>query len=428
MTAPDATLQSPTGQQAAEGPEMASDFRANLTWGRLRLTFPIQRTKNRHPLYAAFNRLLFQTLSLRTVFLALASAVYWPLGTIPYALKQTRRFGPRISRKTGKSLKQQFLEQLRIAFRRGLPVHSYYQYELFNDQNSEMANRLILPSIAQAALYPLINRDPSRNSLENKAEFQAICEAKDIRVPTCYWLDGVSLHSLPEADLMSKPVLGGHGEGIRKWSWDRDSWLSQDGIRCTGPELLDWLEAESKADPQILQQHVRNANSIADLGNGVLTTVRLITCLDEADKPEACQAIIRIPTTSAHIDNIGRQGTTGGIAAPVDIDDGVVGAARHVYRNSRRYAWHPRSRTPIKGRQIPHWADVKATALHAHACLFPELALIGWDIGVTDDGPVIIEGNWTPSLRSLQAACGKGLGGTRLGDLMTMHLDRAIRG
>lgn len=411
--------------------QFLKDFAENITYGRLRLTagvqFHLSRQKSNRlrRLDHLFNRLLFRSMTPRTAGLALLSLLAWPFSNIFYALRQTRRFGPRIKRKTSKSLRKQFLEQLTLVFRDGMPAYCYYQYELFNDEKFRQASDIILPFVAQAAIYPLINSSPRRALLENKNAFHDLCDQWDLPMPQRIWVFGKEWPVLPKADLMSKPILGGHGEGIRKWTLDGDCWIASDGQRCTAAELFELLMTRSVENPQLLERHMANANTIADLGRGVLTTVRLITCLDRNHQPVPVQAIIRIPTKSDDVDNIGRQGRTGGIAASVDLRSGVLGSARRVYRNSRLYAYHPGSGAPIRGRELPFWDEAKALAIRAHETAFPELALVGWDIGLTDDGPVIIEGNWTPSLRSLQAASGIPTGRSPLGELLTFHLEQA---
>lgn len=42
--------------------------------------------------------------------------------------------------------------------------------------------------------------------------------------------------------------------------------------------------------------------------------------------------------------------------------------------------------------KIPFWEEVSEIVTKAH-CLIPNLRYIGWDIAITDDGPVIIEAN-----------------------------------
>ena len=83
----------------------------------------------------------------------------------------------------------------------------------------------------------------------------------------------------------------------------------------------------------------------------------------------------------------------GGIASPVSLDEGVLGpgALMHVDL-AEPIRQHPDAGASIAGRSLPPWAAVKALALAAHAA-FPTMASVGWDIAITDAGPILVEGN-----------------------------------
>ena len=59
------------------------------------------------------------------------------------------------------------------------------------------------------------------------------------------------------------------------------------------------------------------------------------------------------------------------------------------------------------GFELPHWPAVKDLALRA-AAAFPWARAIGWDIAITESGPVLLEGNerWSPSLIQMPAPGG----------------------
>ena len=67
----------------------------------------------------------------------------------------------------------------------------------------------------------------------------------------------------------------------------------------------------------------------------------------------------------------------------------------------------PGTNRPFVGYRLPCWNQLKQVALQA-ASAFPWARAIGWDIGISDRGPVIIEGNarWSPSLVQLPAPRG----------------------
>ena len=51
--------------------------------------------------------------------------------------------------------------------------------------------------------------------------------------------------------------------------------------------------------------------------------------------------------------------------------------------------------------QIPYWEESKALCLKA-ATRVPQMRYIGWDVGVTPNGPVFVEGNNLPGYDILQ--------------------------
>lgn len=65
---------------------------------------------------------------------------------------------------------------------------------------------------------------------------------------------------------------------------------------------------------------------------------------------------------------------------------------------------------------------MKALAERAHAEAFGDYALIGWDIAMTPEGPLLIEGNGKPGVLMPQRAARRGLGDGRYGQLLAHHL------
>src|SRR6185295_7586980 len=99
-------------------------------------------------------------------------------------------------------------------------------------------------------------------------------------------------------------------------------------------------------------------------------SIRVVTCLDENNRPEVTHAILRMARTDGIVvDNF----HAGGIAAQVDLNTGVVGAATDLGLShaTRWWAMHPVTGTRILGRRIPMWNEVVALVLQAHS-LFPD--------------------------------------------------------
>jgi len=56
---------------------------------------------------------------------------------------------------------------------------------------------------------------------------------------------------------------------------------------------------------------------------------------------------------------------------------------------------HPVSGKSIVGFTIPNWEAAKELAVKGHA-MMPEMGVFGWDIGMAQDGPLVIEANVNP--------------------------------
>ena len=69
---------------------------------------------------------------------------------------------------------------------------------------------------------------------------------------------------------------------------------------------------------------------------------------------------------------------------------------------------HPDNDQPLQGFQIPDWHLLLDVAVKG-ASAFPELRTIGWDIGLTEQGPSIIEGNARYGVEHNQILLGRGL-------------------
>ena len=85
---------------------------------------------------------------------------------------------------------------------------------------------------------------------------------------------------------------------------------------------------------------------------------------------------------------------------------------------------HPDTGLAFAGFQLPHWAAATALAVRAHAAL-PAIAVVGWDVALTPDGPVIVEGNFSPEMRLAQAPSGVPLGDGPLLAWLDAHLRRS---
>jgi hypothetical protein len=87
---------------------------------------------------------------------------------------------------------------------------------------------------------------------------------------------------------------------------------------------------------------------------------------------------------------------------------------------------HPVTGGRITGRIVPYWPEVIALVREAHAKL-GDRVVIGWDVAVLEDGPVIVEANGLPDQDILQRIHKAPLGTARLGQLLAHHLSHGTK-
>ena len=69
---------------------------------------------------------------------------------------------------------------------------------------------------------------------------------------------------------------------------------------------------------------------------------------------------------------------------------------------------HPVSGIGLRGMHIPHWEDVTRLATQAHTLAIGN-GVLGFDIGMTPTGPVVVECNTNPLHTVYQLATGRGI-------------------
>lgn len=149
-----------------------------------------------------------------------------------------------------------------------------------------------------------------------------------------------------------------------------------------------------------------------------LATLRLVTVIDEIS-PRSLYAIWKLPGVNAMADNFWQDGS---MMCAVNAETGVVercvigsGPDQQIVET------HPVTGQEIVGYQIPFFDECKKLAEDAHS-IFPINSVLGWDVGITDDGPVLIECNYNPAHEFLQTVTGK----PTLSAEMQANFDRVV--
>lgn len=334
---------------------------------------------------------------------------------------------------SGRSLPRQLFDQLRLYLSAGILPPWYYLFDLHEARRRAEAGLYINRFETKRGIFPLLKRGRVRTLLRDKAKFAEHCRAHGVRCAQTllearggklHWGEGVE-PVLPARDLFLKVTFGRGGTGAERFLYRNGYYRSSRGKAYTPESLLKWLQRRARWHRFIVQPCLATHPALADLTAGALATVRVVTCLDEQERPEIVAAVFRMPVERGSIvDNF----HAGGIASDVDIGSGTIGRASDMGRRSSQGSleYHPTSGALILGHTLPHWEALKGLAVAAHQA-FHDHVIVGWDIALLADGPCVIEGNVGPDLDIVQRARRRPIGNGRFGRLCAHHVARALR-
>lgn len=359
------------------------------------------------------------------------TTLVWPLVAIASSLFwQVPRHGLRARAESGRPIALQAWDQLRLALTTRLWPRHYYMFELYREDRRGRAHEYLLRHETKHGVFTILKDAPRKNlAFARKDLFAVACATAGLphvhsiavlKDGAVSWSSGHQ--ALPPVDLFVKPVAAQGGRGAERWRWLGSCYESATGEQESADGLLRRLQERSRQGEFLVSPSLINHPALAGLALGTLSTLRIVTCRDESDKPETVAVAMRCPRRAgAVVDNF----HAGGLAAMVDRRSGRLSAATDMGL-SRDSAWHdchPVSRAPIDGFTVPFFAEAKALAEAGHRAL-GDRVVVGWDVAILADGPTLIEANSFPDLDIIQRCSRRPLGGSRLCELIAFHLCR----
>jgi len=144
----------------------------------------------------------------------------------------------------------------------------------------------------------------------------------------------------------------------------------------------------------IAEEFINQHESINIIFSESVNAIRILT-LKKNNQIDIVHMILRVGRFSTkHLDNIGQ----GGISIDIDISSGILGKGYTFYEfGHTEHTHHPDTNYKFYGKYIPYFNELKDLAISAHE-MFPSFTLVGWDISITGNGPIVIEGNRIPDL------------------------------
>lgn len=180
---------------------------------------------------------------------------------------------------------------------------------------------------------------------------------------------------------MFKPLTGTCGAGIKIIDL---SDMSEEERKVESERLVD-ANTSGKSDGFVVEELIVQTPEMAQFHDNSLNTVRIATVrFDSGAEPIA--AFFRTGRGGNIVDNAG----AGGVFGTIELESGVIDAVGDEYGNS--YETHPDTNIAIKGFTIPRWNEAVAMAKEL-AAIVPTNRYAGWDLALTENGWVMVEGN-----------------------------------
>lgn len=188
--------------------------------------------------------------------------------------------------------------------------------------------------------------------------------------------------------LFVKPRRGFGGRNVAAVTRSGDAWQI-DGAQIDPDILIARLAQMNQRGEMIFQDRMVSVDSLADLSwGGRAPVLRLATSRTPDDKPRLDSALLIIARPGFKPQNF----LNGQIYAPIDPATGIVKGGVVLETPDKMLDLREPDGPSMSGRVVPFFVEAVRDALLAMSAV-PPLPAIHWDIVLTNEGPVFLEGN-----------------------------------
>ena len=331
----------------------------------------------------------------------------------------------RVAKEFGKPLGAQVGELVRLCIGGNkLSAEEYYEFRLFDEKYSTEDKLEFLGIRKYTEIWNAVFKDNNvwgivLDKIASGGMFRGLglpttetlaIYSKTMSVPAIESLkDGAAVAAFLRANknraMFAKPVSSHQSIGsVAIDGIEDDAVRCGDGTSIAIDEFVRFV-TEAFADGYLFQARVSPHVDIARIcGNRVATARIVTTCV--AGEADAMRAVFKLPVGDSMADNFWRGGN---IVADIDMETGRLGrAVSGTGLDQVETTHHPDTDATITGTELPMWQEARDLALNAQG-LLNQVPLIGWDIAISNAGPLIIEANETPDLALMQYASGRGM-------------------
>ncbi len=276
---------------------------------------------------------------------------------------------------SGKSKAYIFLDMLFCAAVYGAGYYDYRRFDFV--ARTHRQRRSFITRRVNRRLNLLANANEYRYIFSNKAEFNRRFTKYLKRNWLC--LDEASAEDVQKfiqgkKFIFAKPKEGERGLGIEK-------------IRVSDFDGAEKLHAYLKAKGlDVLEDVIEQHSALARIYPGSVNCLRVVTLLSDDGTPHCIYTLQKFGCDGDVIDR--KFGIT------PDPETGILPEAAYNRADYTRKAYkeHPNTHVAFKDYQLPFIKEAIEMCLEA-ALVVPQIRYVGWDVALTANGPVLVEGN-----------------------------------
>ncbi len=274
-------------------------------------------------------------------------------------------------------------------FRHGLALTDYLNYKFYSRSSAE--RRRYAGVRAQNAFYEKVSPSAYKQRYTVKPIFMkefAAYTRREFLVPDGENYDAFLSFLDRCGTFIVKPYDGVGGSGVKKV------------CRTDIPDLRAYYD-NCVQNRIFLEEPVIQHPAMNALCPASVNTLRVMTFNDHGH-PRILWMGQRVGNGINAVDNFHAQG----MAVSVDMQTGVL-RGDAIDKDNVHFSHHPVTGVRFDGFSIPCFGEVKDLVCRA-SLESDKILVVGWDVAISDKGPVIIEGNRRPGFDMVQVLDGRG--------------------
>lgn len=323
------------------------------------------------------------------------------------ALEQRRLMRWTMSFATSKVERKRIVADYKSLYKqKGITTDEYYEFEF--EKRDESFRKSFLGLNEQRFYLDYLNPVRYYSLARNKYMAHRMLENTGVRKSElyCYYmpearyikssvnasdLAGV-LHILKEKKVQScviKTTESSHGDNV--WVMKAMTYQENDASLTRFDGKIIRLSEFLGKEPLIFESVVKQTKQFSDFNDSSVNTVRFMSTLWPDGSVKIVATFIKIGRIGKCVDNAGNGGN---VDVCVDTETGRLENAFQYdgKRKLKEIEKHPDSGIQLSGVLIENWQTIKEEVKKFQQA-FPYCKAAGWDIAITDDGPVVIEVN-----------------------------------